>query len=233
MVSIIIPVLNEEECIERFLNHLQKFKGLSSSEAKGQSEIILVDGGSEDKTTEIASRCDGITIVSSSRGRAQQMNAGAKVANGDILFFLHADTSLPENAISAVEEIIKKDADGGCFGLKIDSSRLPLRIASQLITLRTKATHVASGDQTIFVRRKVFDKLGGYADIPLMEDLDFTRRLKKTGNFVELDLKVSTSARRWEKWGVFKNILLTWSLRILYYIGIPPERLAEFYRDVR
>ncbi len=225
MVSIIIPVLNEEECIEEFLNYLQKFKS--------QSEIILVDGGSEDNTTEIASRFDDITIVSSRRGRARQMNAGAKSANGDILLFLHADTYLPENAISAVEEIIEDGADGGCFSLKIDSSCLPLRIASQLITRRTRLTHVATGDQTIFVRRKIFNELGGYADIPLMEDLDFTRRLKLMGTFAPLDLKVSTSSRRWEKWGVYKTILLMWFLRVLYYIGVPPERLAELYRDVR
>ena len=225
MVSIIIPILNEEECIEEFLNYLQKFKS--------QSEIILVDGGSEDNTTEIASRFDDITIVSSRRGRARQMNAGAKVANGDILLFLHADTYLPENAISAVEEIIEDGADGGCFSLKIDSSRLPLRIASQLINRRTRLTHVATGDQTIFVRREIFNELGGYADIPLMEDLDFTRRLKRMGTFAPLDLKVSTSSRRWEKWGVYKTILLMWFLRILYYIGVPPERLAKLYRDVR
>jgi len=225
MVSIIIPVLNEEECIEIFLKHLQKFRE--------ESEIILVDGGSEDRTTDIASKFDYITIVSSGRGRARQMNTGAKVANGDILLFLHADTYLPENAMNAVKEIIAGNADGGCFSLKIDSSRLPLRIASQLITRRTKITHIATGDQTIFVRRKIFDELGGYADIPLMEDLDFTRRLKKIGTFVELDLQVFTSARRWEKWGVYKTILLMWSLRILYYIGVPPERLAQFYRDIR
>ena len=225
MVSIIIPVLNEEECIEGFLNHLQKFKG--------QAEIILVDGVSKDRTIEIASRFDDITTVSNGCGRARQMNAGAKVANGDILLFLHADTYLPENAISAVQEAIRKGTDGGCFSLKIDSSRLPLRIAAQLITRRTRITHVATGDQTIFVRRQIFDQLGGYADMPLMEDLDFTRRLKKIGTFVELDLKVSTSARRWEKWGVYKTILLMWLLRILYYIGVPPEKLVEFYRDVR
>ncbi|MBC8233018.1 TIGR04283 family arsenosugar biosynthesis glycosyltransferase [bacterium] len=225
MVSIIIPVLNEEECIEGFLNHLQKFKG--------QAEIILVDGGSKDQTIEIASRFDDITIVSNGRGRALQMNAGAKVANGDILLFLHADTYLPENAINAVENIIRDGADGGCFSLKIDSSHLLLRIAARFITRRTKITHVATGDQTIFVRYQIFDELGGYADMPLMEDLDFTRRLKKIGTFVELDLKVSTSARRWEKWGVYKTILLMWLLRILYYIGVPPEKLVEFYRDVR
>ena len=225
MVSIIIPVLNEEECIEGFLDHLLKFKR--------QAEIILVDGGSKDLTIEIASRFDDITIVSNGRGRARQMNAGAKVANEDILLFLHADTYLLENAINAVEEIIRDGADGGCFSLKIDSSRLPLRIACQLMNLRTKVTRVATGDQTIFVRRKIFDELGGYADMPLMEDLDFTRRLKKIGTFVELNLKVSTSARRWEKWGVYKTILLMWLLRILYYIGVPPEKLVEFYRDVR
>lgn len=225
MVSIIVPVLNEEEGIEEFLNHLQKFKG--------QSEIILVDGGSEDKTTEIASRFDDIAVVKSRRGRARQMNAGAKFANGDILLFLHADTHLPEKAISAVEKIIGDGADGGCFSLKVDSPHLPLTVASQFINLRTKVTHVATGDQTIFVRRKIFDELGGYADIPLMEDLDFTRRLKKMGNFAPLDLEVSTSSRRWEKLGVYKTILLMWLLKTLYYIGVSPEKLSEFYRDVR
>jgi len=225
MVSIIIPVLNEEECIEEFLSHLHRFTG--------EAEIILVDGGSEDRTVEIASRFDYVTIISGKRGRARQMNFGVKVANGDILLFLHADTYLPDNAINAVEKIVRDGADGGCFSLKIDSPRLPLRIASQLITHRTKMTNIATGDQAIFVRRKIFDELVGYADMPLMEDLDFTRRLKRVGTFVELDLKVSTSARRWEKWGVYKTILLMWCLRILYYIGIPPERLAKFYRDVR
>ena len=233
MVSIIIPVLNEEECIEEFLSHLGKLKGPPLSEAKGQAEIILVDGGSEDRTTEIASRFDYVKICPGERGRAHQMNLGAQVANGDILLFLHADTYLPENAISAVEEIIADGIDGGCFSLAIDSPRLPLRIASQLITRRTRITQVATGDQTIFVRRKVFNELGGYADMPLMEDLDFTRRLKRVGTFVELDLQVSTSARRWEKWGVYKTILLMWCLRILYYLGVSPVRLAKFYQDVR
>lgn len=225
MVSIIIPVLNEEKCIEGFLSRLQKFKK--------KSEIILVDGGSEDKTIEIAKKFDDIKIVFSRRGRSWQMNVGAKVANGDILLFLHADTYLPEDALDAVEEIIREGADGGCFSLSIDSSHLLLRVASRLITLKTKITHVATGDQTIFVRRKIFDAFGGYANIPLMEDLDFTRKLKKRGTFVELDLKVSTSSRRWEKCGVYKTFLLMGFLMILYYIGVSPQRLVEFYRDVR
>jgi len=225
MVSIIIPVLNEEECIEEFLSHLQRLKG--------KPEIILVDGGSKDKTVELALKFREIRIISGRRGRARQMNTGAELANGDIFLFLHADTYLPENAISAVEEAVGLGADGGCFSLKIDSSRLPLRISSQLMTRRTKITSVATGDQTIFVRRKTFDELGGYADMPLMEDLDFTRRLKKVGTFVILDSKVLTSARRWEEWGIYKTILLMWLLRSLYYLGVSPERLAKLYRNVR
>lgn len=224
-VSIIIPVLNEEKGIKELLNHLQKFKR--------DSEVILVNGKSKDKTVEIASCFDYVKIISSRRGRAQQMNAGAKVASGDILLFLHADTYLPKNAIETIEETVKNGTDYGCFSLKIESSRLPLIIASKLINLRTKITHVSSGDQTIFVRRELFEKINGYADIPLMEDLELTRRLKNTGNFVELDLEVSTSPRRWEKWGIYKTVLLMWTLRSLYYIGIPPEKLVKFYQNVR
>ena len=224
-VSIIIPVLNEEKEIEKFLKQFRKFRK--------QSEIILVDGGSKDKTIEIASRFDYVTIISSRRGRARQMNAGAKAANGDVLIFLHADTYLPINAIEAVKKVVVNGSDYGCFGVKINSRRLSLIIASKLINIRTKITHVASGDQTIFVRRELFEEVGGYADIPLMEDLELTRRLKEIGDFVELSLRVSTSSRRWEEWGVYKTILTMWSLRTLYYIGVSPEKLAEFYRNVR
>ncbi|HSB72611.1 MAG TPA: TIGR04283 family arsenosugar biosynthesis glycosyltransferase [Candidatus Methylomirabilis sp.] len=221
MLTFIIPVLNEAPNLERLLPRLV-------ADCPG-AEIIVVDGGSQDASREVARR-HGARVLSGRRGRARQMNGGAGAATGDILVFLHADTALPAKAALAIEAALE-DAEvvGGRFDVRLDSRRLLLRLVAALMNLRSRLTGIATGDQAIFVRQSVFASLGGYADIPLMEDVEFTRRLKRMGRLACLRLSVATSARKWEREGVLRTICLMWSLRFLYWLGVPPERLHRWY----
>jgi len=223
MISVIIPTLNEEDVIKKTLQGLAKVPGI---------EIIVSDGGSTDKTVNLCKQF--ARVINSEPGRGCQMNAGAKEASGDILLFLHADTLLPENwkdkIISAMSnEIIV----GGAFSLSIDSGRLSHKIISATANIRSRISGIQYGDQGIFVRRSVFEEIGGFKDIPIMEDVDLMRRLKKVGTVVMLRDKVRTSARRWEKEGVIYTTLRNWLLISLYYMGVSPERLYRFYKIIR
>jgi rSAM/selenodomain-associated transferase 2 len=221
MLTVIIPVLNEAPNLERLLPRLV-------ADCRG-AEIIVVDGGSVDGSKEVARR-HGARVFASRRGRARQMNAGAAAATGDILVFLHADTALPAQASPAIEAALDKPAVvGGRFDVCLDSRRPLLHLVAALMNLRSRLTAIATGDQAIFVRRQVFELLGGYADIPLMEDVEFTRRLKRVGRLACLRLAVVTSARKWEREGVLRTICLMWLFRFLYWLGVPPERLHRWY----
>jgi len=222
MLSIIIPVLNEAENIERLLREL----AVTCPDA----EIIAADGGSRDGTLEVVQSFPRVRLVSGQRGRARQMNAGARVAGGNVLLFLHSDTHLPVGALRAIQGVWSHPGVvGGRFDVRFDSERPIFRLIAALMNLRSRLSGIFTGDQAIFLRREVFEELGGYPDIPLMEDVEFTRRLKRKGRLACLRLRATTSARRWEREGVLRTILLMWTLRFLYFIGVPPERLHRMY----
>jgi rSAM/selenodomain-associated transferase 2 len=192
--------------------------------------VILVDGGSDDATMQVAARFSSVRLLTSPRGRARQMNAGARAARGDILLFLHADTWLPQEALGAVSAALD-DARvvGGRFDVRFDSPRPVLRMIAFFMNLRSRASGISTGDQAIFVRRDVFETMGGYPDIPLMEDIELSRRLKRRGRLAALSSRVTTSARKWEREGAVRTMALMWAFRFLYMVGVSPARLHRWY----
>lgn len=196
-------------------------------------EVIVVDGGSRDATARVA-RQHADAVLSAPRGRAVQMNAGAAAAGGDVLLFLHADTRLPPGFDSAVLAALADPAVvGGRFDLRLVPGTPLLRLVGGLINLRSRLSRIATGDQALFVRRSVFEALGGFAAIPLMEDVAFTQALKRRGRIACLREQVETSSRRWLRDGPLRTILLMWWLRLLYACGVAPERLRRRYADTR
>ncbi|MBI2361750.1 MAG: TIGR04283 family arsenosugar biosynthesis glycosyltransferase [Deltaproteobacteria bacterium] len=223
-ISVIVPVLNEEKTIAATLDRLRPLK---------PEEIIVVDGGSTDRTPDILNGAD-IKVIASPSGRAEQMNRGAAAATGDLLLFLHADTALPPTAMSDIRSAMQDHrCVGGRFDIELDGRRWMFRLIGSLISLRSRLTRVATGDQGIFVRRKVFETLGGFPRIPLMEDIAFSLMLKRYGQVACLRSRVITSSRRWEKEGVWRTILRMWILRLLFRAGIPPLGLKRYYNDAR
>ncbi|MGH3054187.1 MAG: TIGR04283 family arsenosugar biosynthesis glycosyltransferase, partial [Gaiellaceae bacterium] len=173
-------------------------------------------------------------VLAAPRGRARQMNAGAAQACGDILLFLHADTLVPAGFAGAVTAACAAPGIvGGRFDVRLEPSSPLIHLTGELINRRSRLTHVSTGDQAIFIRREAFEQLGGYADIPLMEDIDLSKRMKRVGTIACLRQRVTTSARRWQKNGVVRTILLMWSLRALYFFGVSPARLQRVYAHTR
>jgi rSAM/selenodomain-associated transferase 2 len=190
----------------------------------------VVDGGSTDATTAVAARFPRVRLLTSPRGRARQMNAGARAARGDVLLFLHADTLLPDGALAAVGDAVSDPGIvGGRFDVRFDNPRPVFKMIAWFMNLRSRWSGISTGDQAIFVRREPFDTLGGYRDIPLMEDVELCRRLRRRGRMAALRLRVSTSARKWEREGALRTILLMWALRFLHMVGVPPARLHRWY----
>ena len=223
-LSVIIPVLNEEGTIGAAVDDLARVE---------PDEIIVVDGGSADRTPEIV-RDRAARLVTSARGRAAQMNEGARCAGGDVLLFLHADTSLPATARLDIEGCLADPACvGGRFDIRLDSARPLLRVVGRMISLRSRLTRVATGDQAIFARRAVFERIGGFPVLPIMEDVTFSRALKKQGRIACLRSRVVSSARRWKRNGPVRTILLMWALKLLYLAGVPPAALKRLYGDAR
>jgi rSAM/selenodomain-associated transferase 2 len=217
LVSIVIPALNEARVIVEALGALAPLR------ARGH-EVIVVDGGSSDETARLAQPlCD--RVVHSARGRARQMNAGARVSNGNVLVFLHADTRLPPDAAASILEATRLSS-WGRFDVDIDSRQPLLKVVAWAMNLRSRLTGIATGDQAIFVRRDAF---AGFPEIPLMEDIAFSAAMKRRARPACLRSRVVTSARRWESRGVLRTILKMWRLRLLYFLGAPPERLARLY----
>ena len=230
-IAVIIPTLNEEPLISRTLLSLRPFQF---------EEIILVDGGSQDLTIPLAQSHLGemgrepARIIMSERGRARQMNAGATHARSDILLFLHADTQLPPTARTDIEAAMgDPDQVGGRFDVEFDRDRGWAWVISRLMNLRSRTSGIFTGDQALFIRRSTFLEMKGYADIPLMEDIELSRRMKRRGPTVAIRSKVTTSFRRWEQQGPVRTILNMWGLRFLYWIGISPERLHQYYAVIR
>ena len=220
-ISVVIPVLNEEA-------HLGA--ALQSLRIQGH-ELIVVDGGSSDATTTIAADYAD-QVLSSEPGRARQMNLGAHAATGDILWFLHVDTLAPSTAAEEVIRVLGEDRDRiwGRFDVRLSGSHPLFRLIESMMNLRSRLTGIATGDQGIFVRRGVFEQIGGYGDLPLMEDIDLSRRLKRLGRPHCSRVRLLTSSRRWEQNGILATILLMWYLRLAFFFGRSPERLAEIYR---
>ena len=219
-ISIIIPSLNEETGIVDFLSSLQSLRP--------RCQLILVDGGSTDNTMKLASAYVDKLIISSA-GRAIQMNKGATVANAPILLFLHADTLLPLDAIEQNHYATKLGYQWGWFNIKLTGHYL-LSIVAWLVNKRSRLTGIATGDQALFIDKTIFTKLGGFADISLMEDIELTSRLNKLGQAYCIPSKVISSGRRWLKFGIIKTILLMWSLRLRYFLGTSPSELEQLYR---
>jgi rSAM/selenodomain-associated transferase 2/rSAM/selenodomain-associated transferase 1 len=224
--SIIVPVLNEESSINLVIEHIGGFQ-----EAAGSSEIITVDGDPEGRTIGAIRDTKVITAVGK-KGRGNQMNRGAALAKGDILVFLHADTRLPFNALTLIESALHDPAcAAGAFDLAIASERPVFRLIEKTASLRSRLSRIPYGDQTLFFRRDYFNAIGGFADIPIMEDVEIMRRIKKRGErIVFIDQPSTTSARRWETEGVLYCTLRNWLLISLYLSGVSPERLSRLYR---
>ena len=220
-VSIIIPVLNEENSIKELLQQLQAYR-------QQGHEVIVVDGGSHDNTRSVADSLSD-KVISSEAGRALQMNNGATQSRHEILWFLHADTIIPENAIEQIQQALNK-SDWGRFNVKLSGSHILFRIIETMMNVRSCVSSIATGDQGIFVKRKIFGQVNEYSNIPLMEDVDLSRKLKKLSKPVCLKYTLITSSRRWEKNGISSTILLMWKLRFLYWVGVSPEHLARQYR---
>ena len=221
-LSVVVPALNESAGV---VATLAAFKGLGV-------EIILVDGGSYDDTVAVASPYADRVLVAP-RGRARQMNAGAAAATGEVLLFLHADTELPPGGERLVLAAIDAGAVWGRFDVRIAGRSRWLPVVAALMNLRSRLTGIATGDQAIFVRRDAFVAVGGFPEQPLMEDIALSARLGRIGRPACLRARVTTSGRRWEAGGVWRTILLMWSLRLRYFLGAPPERLARDYRHAR
>jgi rSAM/selenodomain-associated transferase 2 len=224
-LSIVVPVLDEADHLETLLAELARH-------CPG-AEVVVADGGSRDGSVEIAARAPGVRLVSSGRGRARQMNAGAAAATGEVLLFLHADTRLPPGAAEAVRRALANPAVVyGRFNVGFDRPGAAFRLIAALMNLRSRLTGICTGDQAIFVGRAAFERLGGYPEIALMEDIELARRLKRVGRLAPVGLRVTTSARRWEQNGVARTVVLMWTLRLLYLCGVGPERLHLWYYGV-
>ena len=233
-ISVIIPTLNEELTIMATLAH---------TAALGFDELIVVDGGSLDQTPVLVKSYSRRTqspaqspvrLVTAPRGRARQMNEGAKASGGEILLFLHADTQLPDDAKTMIDTTLADQRMvGGRFDVRFDRSSTWGSIISRMMNWRSRLSGIATGDQALFVRRPIFEQMGGFADMPLMEDIDFSRRLKQKGATAALTATVTTSFRRWERHGPLRTLLLMLVLRFLYWIGLSPSHLAAWYKAVR
>jgi rSAM/selenodomain-associated transferase 2 len=224
-LAVIVPMLNEEQVIAATLDAIRA--------GAPKARIIVADGGSLDRSVEIARpRCD--LLIEGPRGRARQMNAGAAAAERPSLAFVHADTIVPPTFARDIELALADPAVvGGRFDLMLDDDSLACRIIGALISLRSRMMRSATGDQAIFVCAGVFNRLGGFAEIELCEDVDFARRLRRTGRIACLRSRVITSARRWRKDGLVRTVLRMWLIKSLFLAGIPPARLRRYYADTR
>lgn len=195
-------------------------------------EVVVSDGGSTDRTREVAASL-GARVVAGPSGRGAQLNRGAAATDAEILLFLHADTTLPPGAAEAVRVAVAQGCCGGGFRVRFEPTRPLFRFGAAIANARTRLTRVPLGDQAQFVTRDAFARLGGYREWPLLEDLDFARRLKRAGRVAVLPLEVSTSARRFVKRGAVRTVATNWLIWTLFLCGVSPERLVRLYRDVR
>lgn len=228
-ISIIIPVLNEATTIEETLTKLQNVTDI---------EVIIVDGGSWDETVALAKHCvrrfapsSQFKVISTAAGRASQMNAGAAVATGDILLFLHADTHLPPEFDTLVRQALQNPGTiAGAFELRINADLRGLRLIEKIVYVRSHVFSMPYGDQAIFLKATIFHALGGFPDLPIMEDFELVLRLKRQGRITIVPTSVLTSGRRWQKLGVLQTTLMNQLIIAAYFLGIPPAILVRWYR---
>ena len=226
--SIIVPVFHEGEKVNELIGHLHHL------DPEKNLEIIIVDGSLERDTLK-AINSNHVIKISSEKGRAKQMNIGASAAKGEILIFLHADTELPIQALKKINTLLEqKGYVGGAFDLGIKSDKFVFRVIEVLASLRSRLNKIPFGDQAIFIRREYFNAIGGYKEIPLMEDVELMRRIKKSGSktWIFHD-RVMTSPRRWEMEGVIYCTLRNWTLQTLYFLGVSPDKLIRYYKNPR
>lgn len=225
-LNVVVPVHNEVAALPALLGYLSELQRVHGV------EVLVVDGGSDDGSANLlrAADCPSATAP---LGRASQMNAGAQMGQGAAILFLHADTSLPSDTCEQIETALDAGAVGGFFRLRLDSPRPLLRLVGWMITQRSRLTGIATGDQALFVRRDAFEELGGFAPLPLFEDVEFCARLGRVGSIAPLPGTVTTSARRWEALGPLRTVVRMWLLRAGYWIGLSPHTLARYYEASR
>jgi len=225
-LSIVVPVLYEEDTIAGLLEHI---RGIDADE---RCEVIVVDGDPGGGTIRRIDD-DRVVKMTSRQWRSRQMNAGAAAARGDGLVFLHADTHLPRNALTDIDSVLRDDRYiGGAFRLRFDSERFVYRFMSAFVTVRSRWNRLPYGDQALFVRRDFFERIGGYREIPIMEDVEIVRRIRRSGGRVKiLDSSVRTSCRRMEAEGIAKRVLRNWMMMVLYNLGVSPDKLVRFYSE--
>ena len=222
-ISVIIPILNEAKILEKTLSQLQP--------ELGYHELIVVDGGSTDASVKIAENYGKVII--SERGRAKQLNAGAAAATGDILIFLHADIWLEPGALISVATAISSGYVGGGFRQKIDEKRVLYRLIEIAGDFRGRYLKVFYGDSGIFLARTNFQKIGGFPDVPILEEMEFSKGLRRLGKTTLLTPYIHISARRWEARGIVRTTLNNWLITLIYFLGVSPEKLARLYSHIR
>lgn len=221
-LSFVMPVLNEADGLVAQLDALQGLR-------QQGHELVLVDGGSVDGSIELAEPLVD-RLLRSPRGRARQMNAGAGLASGDVLVFLHSDTRLPPDAASLIARALQVSSAGwGWFDVRLANPAWPYALIGWCMSRRARLTRVCTGDQTLFVRRELFEALGGFPMLPLMEDVAMSKRLRRQSRACVIRQAATTSSRRWEQGGIVATVLLMWRLRLLYFLGVAPERLVRRY----
>ena len=225
-LSIIIPMLDERRTLPSLLENLASLES-------GATEIIFADGGSTDGSRELVAR-SGFRLLDAPRGRARQMNAGAASASGEVLLFLHADNRLPENCETLIFSALEREGcAAGCFRLRFDTDHPLMKICAFMSTFRVKRRQIAFGDQGIFVKETLFNKLGGFPDIPLMEDYRFSEMLVRETKIAVADGFITTSARRFTDGGMLRTMWKMQKIQHFYRRGVAPEELLKLYRDVR
>jgi rSAM/selenodomain-associated transferase 2 len=227
MISIVIPTYNESGTIKNTITKLSEI-------VSADDEVIVVDGLSDDNTREIVSNFPDVKLLTSKRGRSTQMNLGAEMAKNEYILFLHADTLISATGLTLMKsQIISNGIGWGWFPIKLNSPKLIFRVLEIGANTRTRLTGVPLGDHGIFIRKELFNEVGGFPEMPIMEDIEFIRKIKAVSKGVEIKSPVSTSVRRFEKSGIIKTFVTMWVLRILYYLGISPKTLASYYDHVR
>ncbi|MEE9446608.1 MAG: TIGR04283 family arsenosugar biosynthesis glycosyltransferase [Arenicellales bacterium] len=228
-ISIIMPAYQEGEAI------IVKLVTLLNMAA--DFELIVIDSSSVEQFKQVRDRLDAdvhsnrlMYLAADQKGRALQMNQGARVSQGEILLFLHADTNLPANALNSIVQGLKRNWRWGRFDVRFDQTTWPFKMIAYMMNMRSRKTGIATGDQALFMSKAAFDVVGGFNEIALMEDIAMSKKLKSIGAPLCLRAQVQTSARRWQKKGVIKTIVLMWAIRLSYFLGASPERLARWYK---